>query len=258
MNWAMVYVMPPGGVNDASSAVHFESSSCATWRTASLLDRLRTILDVPAERSPSFAHPTPEYVRFEQPPVVESIPPIEIESHRRIEGKVKYYDYGVVSVELELEFELEWCSLVEQSSRWMVDPGTEDRAMKIIHERLKLVAPALVKPYPNQLSEDYYIVHLREATGADGGPATAANYWLSMAARSPRSCEGSPQRCPMRSARKCCNREFPTIPPIFRPGWTAALIYDTQEGAAPSIQLLEYANTQLLDSAIMMRCSPRC
>jgi hypothetical protein len=30
-------------------------------------------------------------------------------------------------------------------------------------------------------------------------------------------------------------------------GWLAAVIYDTPEGAAPLIQLLEYANTQLLE-----------
>jgi hypothetical protein len=30
-------------------------------------------------------------------------------------------------------------------------------------------------------------------------------------------------------------------------GWVAALVYDTPEGAAPAIQLLEYANTQLLE-----------
>ena len=30
-------------------------------------------------------------------------------------------------------------------------------------------------------------------------------------------------------------------------GWTAALVYDTAEGAAPTIQLREYANTQLLE-----------
>ena len=70
-----------------------------------VLDRLRSILRVPAERSPTFAHPTPEYVRFEAPPVVEAVPPIEIDSQRRIEGSVKYYEYGVLSVELELRFE---------------------------------------------------------------------------------------------------------------------------------------------------------
>ena len=30
-------------------------------------------------------------------------------------------------------------------------------------------------------------------------------------------------------------------------GWVAALVYDTASGAAPTIQLLEYANTQLLE-----------
>src|SRR5439155_15555081 len=30
-------------------------------------------------------------------------------------------------------------------------------------------------------------------------------------------------------------------------GWVAALVYDTPDGAAPTIQLLEYANTQLLE-----------
>ena len=30
-------------------------------------------------------------------------------------------------------------------------------------------------------------------------------------------------------------------------GWVAAFVYDTPEGAAPAIQLLEYANTQLLE-----------
>ena len=30
----------------------------------------------------------------------------------------------------------------------------------------------------------------------------------------------------------------------------AALVYDTAEGAAPAIQLLEYANTQLLELAV--------
>ena len=30
-------------------------------------------------------------------------------------------------------------------------------------------------------------------------------------------------------------------------GWTAALVYDTPAGAAPTLQLLEYANSQLLE-----------
>jgi hypothetical protein len=213
-----------------------------------LMDRLRTLVGVAAERSPSFAHPTPEYVRFERPPVVEAIAPIEIEQQRRIEGKVKYFEYGVVSVELELQFELEWASLVEQSSRWIGGPGTEERAMEIIRQRLQLVAPALVKPYANHLTEDYYIVHLREASGASGGPASAPELLALHGGDIAQIVRG--ETTPLSDAERqevlqSSISYYPTD--LLVPGWTAALIYDSVEGAAPTIQLLEYANTQLLE-----------
>ena len=213
-----------------------------------LLDRLRAILSVPSERSPTFAHPTPEYVRFERPPVVEAISPIEIESARHIEGKVKYYEYGVVSVELELQFESEWPSLVEQSSRWMVDPGTEDRAMQVIRQRLQLVAPALVKPYKDWLTEDYYIIHLREVPGAVGGPATAAELLALHVGEIAQMVRGESATLSDGERQEVLQSSLSYYPTdLLVPGWTAALVYDTREGAAPTVQLLEYANTQLLE-----------
>ena len=65
------------------------------------LDELRRILGAqPAERSPSFKHPAPEYVRFERPPVVEPLERVTLETGEQLEGRLKYYDYGVVCVEL--------------------------------------------------------------------------------------------------------------------------------------------------------------
>ena len=213
-----------------------------------MLDRLHPLLGVAAERSPSFAHPTPEYVRFERPPVVEAIAPIEIEPGRHIQGKVKYYEYGVMSVELELQFELEWGALVEQSSRWMTGPGTENRAMELIRQRLQLVAPALVKPYEKRLTEDYYIVHLREALGAGGGPATAAELLAQHGGEIAQIVRGETTALSDAERQEVLQSGISYYPTdLLVPGWTAALIYDTQEGAAPTIQLLEYANTQLLE-----------
>jgi hypothetical protein len=213
-----------------------------------LLDRVRTILNVPAERSPTFAHPTPEYVRFERPPVVEAITPIEIEANRRIEGRVKYYDYGVVSIELELQFESEWSSLVEQSSRWVAGPGAEDRAMKLIRGRLQLVAPALVKPYENLLTEDYYIVHVREAPGAAGGPAAAGELLAAHGGEIAQIVRGETSVLSDAERQEVLQSSISYYPTdLLVPGWTAAFVYDTVEGAAPTIQLLEYANTQLLE-----------
>jgi len=213
-----------------------------------LLDRLRTVLSVPAERSPTFAHPTPEYVRFEQPPVVEAVSPTEIESQRRIEGKIKYYEYGVVSVELELQFELEWQALVEQSSRWIAGPKTEERAMELIRERLKRISAALVNPYDSWLTEDYYIVHLREAPGAGGGPGTAAELLALHGGEIAQIVRGESTALSDAERQEVLQSSISYYPTdLLVPGWTAAFIYDTQEGAAPTVQLLEYANTQLLE-----------
>src|SRR5580698_10095657 len=85
------------------------------------LEALRKMLGVEARREPSFRHPSPEYVRFERPPVVQ-----------RLEGELNYYEYGVVSIKLELPFETDWPELVELSSRWMTAPDLEARAAQMV------------------------------------------------------------------------------------------------------------------------------
>src|SRR2546429_7249065 len=61
------------------------------------LDRLREIFSARTLEQPSFKHPTPGYVRYQRPPVVEPIQPLILETGERLEGQIKYYDYGVLS-----------------------------------------------------------------------------------------------------------------------------------------------------------------
>jgi len=51
-------------------------------------------------QQPSFKHSAPAYVRYQRPPVVEPIDPLILDSGERLEGQIKYYDYGVLSVVL--------------------------------------------------------------------------------------------------------------------------------------------------------------
>ena len=96
------------------------------------LEELRRILGAqPAERSPSFKHPAPEYVRFERPPVVEPLERITLETGEQLEGRLKYYDYGVVCVEFELPFEGGWDMLVDLSCRYIAAPEVERHALQI-------------------------------------------------------------------------------------------------------------------------------
>ena len=132
------------------------------------LEELRQILG--ARRvEPSFKHATPEYVRFEKPPVVEQLEPVLLASGEKLIPQIKYYDYGVVSVLLQLEFAADWPGLVQLAARWVPSPELERQAQQIIRGRLEKILPAIVRPYSEWLSEDYYIFVLTEVPGNPQG-----------------------------------------------------------------------------------------
>jgi hypothetical protein len=112
------------------------------------VERLRDILEVEApRREPSFKHPAPEYVRFERPPVVETPDPVSIETGEQFRARIKYFDYGVISVELERPFEADWDELVRLSSRWIAAPEIEKCTAALVRARLDLIRPALHQLY---------------------------------------------------------------------------------------------------------------
>src|SRR6202795_2900429 len=85
------------------------------------LDKLRQIFGARTVEQPSFKHPAPGYVRYQRPPVLEPIEPLILDSGERLEGQIKYYDYGVLSVVFELPFSGDWDTLVRMGSRWVWD-----------------------------------------------------------------------------------------------------------------------------------------
>jgi len=213
------------------------------------LEQLRLILGAqPAGRTPSFTRPTPEYVRFESPPVVEPLDGLELDAGEPLKGRIKYYEYGVVSVEMELEFACEWPALVEQSSRLIAAPRIGKRTLDLAERSLKRAAAALVKPYEHWLTEDYYIIQLGEIAGPGGRATTASELLAGHGTEIAQIVRG--ESCVLSDGERqeilqSSISYYPTD--LLVVGWTAALVYDTPEGAAPTIQLLEYASTQLLE-----------
>ena len=67
-------------------------------------------------------------MRFEKPPVVEYLEPLLLESGERLQAQMHYYEYGVVSIELQLPFEFDWRELMRLSSRWIAAPEIEKQA----------------------------------------------------------------------------------------------------------------------------------
>src|ERR1700744_3631433 len=125
---------------------------------------------------PSMKHPAPGYIRYERPPVVEPIEPLVLESGERLHGEIKYYDYGVLSVVFQLPFTGDWETLVRLASRWVWDVDFSAHAARIVKLRLDGARPALVKPYKEWLSEDYFVFHVRELNGLPAATALLERY----------------------------------------------------------------------------------
>jgi len=158
----LVAAKPPDAPLCGSVLVLIQFDVCEEIR----LDELRHILGARTVDA-SFRHMAPGYVRFQRPPVEEALEPLVLESGERLQGEIKYFDYGVVSVIFELPFSGDWNKLVQLSSRWVWDTNFESLATRIVKQKLERAAPALVKPYTTEwLKEDYFIFHLREIAGA--------------------------------------------------------------------------------------------
>jgi hypothetical protein len=208
------------------------------------LDKLRQIFGARTLEQPSFKHPAPGYVRYQRPPVVEPIEPLVLESGERLEGYIKYYDYGVLSVVFELPFSGDWDTLVRLGGRWVWDVDFERHASGIARQKLQRAAPALVKPYPEWLSEDYFIFHVREVTGSP----SAAELCASHGARIAQIVRGETAQLSDGERNEILQSRISYYPnDLAVIGWNAAFLYDTEAGAETAIQLLEYANSQLLE-----------
>jgi hypothetical protein len=213
------------------------------------LDELRQILGARTVDT-SFKHMAPGYVRFQRPPVEEALEPLVLESGERLQGEIKYFDYGVVSVVFELPFSGDWDKLVQLSSRWVWDTNFESLATRLVKEKLERAAPALVKPYnvkpyaTEWLKEDYFIFHLREIAGAPSALdlLTAQGDYISQVVRGETQPLSDGERQEILQSRISY---YPNDLAVI--GWNAAFIYDTPSGAETAIQLLQYANSQLLE-----------
>jgi hypothetical protein len=208
------------------------------------LDQLREILGAHTLEQPSFKHPAPGYVRYQRPPVVEPVEPLVLDSGERLQAQIKYYDYGVLSVVFELPFSGDWDTMVGLGSRWVWDVDFERQASRIARQTLQRARPALVKPYPDWLSEDYFIFHVSQVVGSPSAAQLVTSHGAQIAqiVRGETCTLSDGERNEILQSRISY---YPNDLAVI--SWNAAFIYDSELGAEAAIQLLEYANSQLLE-----------
>jgi hypothetical protein len=207
------------------------------------LDSLRDIFGARRQEA-SFKHAAPGYVRFQRAPVVEPVEPLILESGERLDVQIKYYDYGVLSVVFELPFSGDWDTLVRLAGRWVWDTDFTSFAQKIVKQKIERARPALIKLYDSWLHEDYFVFHVRDIAGNP----SAAELLSAQGGRIAQIVRGENMPLSEGEQQEVMQSKISYYPnDLAVISWNGAFLYDSTAGAETVIQLLEYANSQLLE-----------
>lgn len=182
-----------------------------------------------------FPRQTPDYVRFEKPPVEEAIGKID-----GLPARIRYFEYGVAAIELEHAFTCNWSELVELAAKWVGAAAPEAAAEQAMRAQIDRVGGAIRKPAAKPLTEDYTVIEIRKAQGTAAELLARHGAEIAQAVRGERLPLSDSERAEvLASSISYSQRDLLVV------GYAAALVYDEQP--LPTLQLLEYANTQLLE-----------
>jgi len=144
---------------------------------------------------------------------------------------------------LRYAFSGSWEELQHLAGIWVSGTVFDELCRNTIRERLKTVRAALVKPYANWLSEDYAVIHLHSVAGTTNGTTLLQEHGkeISQIVRGEVTPLADQERTEVLQGYMSY---YPND--LIVAGWNAAFIFDTPTGGEPTIRLLEYANSQLL------------
>lgn len=234
--------MPTGPKSDALSGSVFVFALYDVCEEIDLAELVRVLGLKPGQRS--FKHSAPEYVRFQRAPVESQFTVDAIPGFPPMTGRIKYYDYGVVSLVFEASFQGSWEEMVDSASRWFASTDFEIYAESVAHRKLSGADAALIHPYTNWLSEDYFVFHVESMEGSPNAADVLTKHGSDIA----RVVRGDRKELSSQEGDEVLRGSISYYPnDLVIVGWNAAFIYDTKAGAETAIQLIEYANSQLLE-----------
>jgi hypothetical protein len=187
---------------------------------------------------------TPPYVQYQQPPFVIDGDAFGHPTVAGFDVRAKVFDYGVVSVALARPFAGSWDELaasgrgVIENERLLADAEAACRAL------LKHLAPALVAPRPDYVAEDYVVFTIGALEQPLAADALVDRHGDDIA----RLLRGEAQPLSRQERDEVLRHRLSYLADdLVIPTWNAALVHDTADGIAGALDILEFANSQLLE-----------
>ena len=204
---------------------------------------VRTLVDSTVTAPLTGKPATPPYLQYQEPPVLVEGAAIGVEPDSSLRIRFRIYDYGIVSVAVREPLPAAWESIVEVGQRWQDDPRLLAEAERCCRELLRRIASAVAVPRASFLWEDY-VIFVMTPQPEDGGADAL------LGARGPAIAQLLRGERELLSDQECAevlrHRISYYATDMVIATWSSALVYDSEAGAQSSVEILEYANSQLL------------
>jgi len=208
------------------------------------LARLRESIGTGSEaRLPSKAT-APAYLRYQIPPLIADGETLGFAAIDGFRARLKFFDYGVVSLALTRPFSGSWTELVESSHRYIENASLEAHSEAAVRSILERCRSATTRGRSTFLAEDYLMVAVNQLDGvssADDLLATQGKHIAQLLRGEAQPLSGQEQQEVLKN-----NLSYLATDLVIAT-WNAAFVYDTEAGAAAAQELFEFANSQLLE-----------
>ncbi|MFY9780597.1 MAG: hypothetical protein WAJ85_08815 [Candidatus Baltobacteraceae bacterium] len=179
------------------------------------------------------------FIEFPTPPVVARLPATPGGATVR----AKIFDYGVVSVRLTVPFAGTWSAFAAFTRRLRNDDELQRLARATLDGLLPEIAPALGDPHP-PLIEDYFVFTVESFVAPVAATQLLGDYagaLASLVACEERSLMPAEAAEALRVNFAYFDDDLAVVQ------WDTAFVYDRREAAAAILDILEFANTQLVE-----------
>ena len=187
---------------------------------------------------------TPPYVQYDKPPLSFGGDAVGVGELDGFSVRVRVFDYGVISLALSRPFEGSWSELVALSQTLIESAEIEQRAEQTCRAIVDRLRPALHGPHDTFLSEDYLVYAINELER----PMSAEELLVVRGDDIANMLRG--ERQPLSEQEKDSvlrHRISYLVDDLVIPTWNAAIVYDTPAGGQAAFEILEFANSQLLE-----------
>ena len=186
----------------------------------------------------------PPRLRYIQPPVVIDGELLELTKYEGFRARVKFYDYGVISIMLSRPFSGSWPAFVQLGQDLIESEPLESHASAACRRVMDRVGGALVQVRPTVFDEDYLAFVV---SGLDE-PADAESVLASHGDDIAQLLRGERQQLSRQERDEVLRHRLSYLTDdLVVPAWNAAFVLDNEPAAQSALELLEFANSQLLE-----------